>query len=261
MVSNFLCKGASISYSVKGKGRSILLIHGFLGSKEVWRDYQNRLAKQFKVICIDLAGHGDSECLGYVHNMELLAESAKALLRHLNVRKAVVAGHSLGGYVSLAFAEKYPDSLLGLVLINSTAKGDNERRSQSRDQLIQLVKKNKTRALELLVPGFFQQKKRTTSAQIRAYLRWASKCSERGIIATIEGMKVRKEREIVLKFAPFPYLYLIGKLDTILPEQSLIEEVQLGENGSFKLLEESSHMAYIEEKEKVFRYLKQFIAS
>ncbi|MBL4708448.1 MAG: alpha/beta hydrolase [Flavobacteriales bacterium] len=258
MSANFLFRGAQISYTTKGKGRCIVLIHGFLGSKEIWNDYQKRLSKKFKVVCIDLAGHGESECIGYVHNMELLAESIKALLKHLNVRKTVIAGHSLGGYVSLAFAEKYPDSVLGLMLINSSAKGDNSTRRQSRNQLIDLVKKDRKRAIELLVPGFFNLKKRNTTWQIKRYLKYAHNCSERGIIASIEGMKLRKEREIVLKFAPFPFIYLIGKYDSIFPEENLIEESNLGEKGSHFILEESSHMSLMEEQEKVYRYLKEF---
>lgn len=258
MIASFLFRGAQISYSTKGKGRCIVLIHGFLGSKEIWEDYQKRLSKKFRVVCIDLAGHGQSECIGYVHNMELLAESVKALLKHLNIRKTIIAGHSLGGYVGLAFSEKYPDSVLGLMLINSSAKGDSQKKKQSRDKLINLVKKDMNRAIELLVPSFFNLKKRNTTWQIKRYLKFAQKCSERGIIASVEGMKIRKEREIILKFAPFPFMYLIGKSDSIFPEKNLIQEASLGENGSYVILEESSHMSLMEEPEKVYRHLKNF---
>ena len=112
MFGNFVFRGANISYSVKGKGRSILLIHGFLACKEIWKDYDSRLAKHFRVVTLDLPGHGESGCIGYVHNMELLAECIKKLLQLLVIRKTIVVGHSLGGYVGLAFAENYPDSVL-----------------------------------------------------------------------------------------------------------------------------------------------------
>lgn len=252
--------GAKIAYSIKGKGRSVFLIHGFLANKRIWKDYQNRLSKKYQVVAIDLAGHGNSECIGYAHTMEIFGDSVKALMQHLNIRKAIFVGHSLGGYVSMAFAEKHPDNVLGLIMMNSTAKGDSKQRIQSRNQLIDLIKQNKDKALELLVPSFFSVKKRNTHWQVKGYLRMAKQCSERGIIATIEGMKIRKEREIVLKFAPFPYLYIIGLQDQILVADFLKNESKLGENGAFVLLENGSHMCLLEEIEKVYRIIKQFSA-
>jgi pimeloyl-ACP methyl ester carboxylesterase len=258
MLGTFLFRGATIAYSVKGKGRAILLIHGFLGAKEVWKDYESRLAKNFKVISIDLPGHGNSDCIGYVHNMELMAECCKNALHHLSIRKAIIVGHSLGGYVSLAFGEKFPDAVLGLILVNSTAKGDSADRKKSRNQLIKMVKKDRLKIVGLLVPSFFSIKNRKTTWQVKRYLKLAKNCSEQAIIATAEGMKIRKEREIVLKFAPYPYHYIIGKQDSILPWKQLVKETEIGMNGSYSLLEDASHMSLMESKEQVFRIIKSF---
>ncbi len=251
-------RGAKLSYEIKGKGRALFLMHGFLGSKEIWKNYIPRLQRHYKVISVDLPGHGESECIGYLHNMELLADAIKFLLQQLNIRKTIIVGHSLGGYVGLAFAEKYPDEVLGLILINSSAKGDSKKRKHSRDQLIQLIKQDKKKALYLLIPTFFATKTRKTHWQIKRYLKMANRCSEQSIIATIEGMKIRKEREIVLKFAPFPYLFLIGQKDSILKEEEQIEQSQLNPMGNYKLFENSSHMSFYEEEEKVFKSIKQF---
>jgi len=258
MLGTFVFRSAKIAYSVKGKGRTILLIHGFLGAKEIWLDLESRLAKNFKVVSIDLPGHGQSDCIGYVHNMELLAECCKSLLNHLSIRKAIVVGHSLGGYVSLAFGEKFPDSVLGLMLVNSTAKGDSDNRIKSRNQLIRMVKKDRLKLLGSLVPSFFNIKGRKTTWQIKRYLKMAQNCSEQSIIAAAEGMKNRKEREIVLKFAPYPYHYIIGARDSILDSSQLIKETKIGSNGSYSLLEDVSHMSLVERKEEVFRAIKSF---
>ncbi len=258
MLSTFVFRGATIAYSTKGKGRTILLIHGFLGAKEIWKEFESRLAKNFKVISIDLPGHGQSECIGYVHNMELLAECCKNLLTHLSIRKAVVVGHSLGGYVSLAFGEKFPDSVVGLMLVNSTAKGDSKERKKSRDQLIKLVKKDRAKVLASLVPSFFSLKNRNTTSQIKSYLNMANNCNEQAIIATAEGMKIRNEREIVLKFAPYQYHYIIGVHDSILNSEQLKKETQIGPNGSYSLVEDASHMSPMESKEQVFKAIKSF---
>lgn len=258
MLGTFEFRGAKIAYSTKGKGRTILLIHGFLGAKEIWKEFEKRLAKNFKVVSIDLPGHGQSECIGYVHNMELLADCCKSLLTQLSIRKAVVVGHSLGGYVSLAFGEKYPDAVLGLMLVNSTAKGDSESRKKSREQLINLVKKDREKLLKHLVPSFFSLKNRKTTWLVKNYLRMANSCTEQAIIATAEGMKLRKEREIVLKFAPYPFHYIIGAHDSILDSKQLIKETKIGDSGSYSLLEDASHMSILESKEQVFKAIKSF---
>jgi len=261
MKTDFQFKGAKLAYQKRGKGRTIVLLHGFLGSSKIWKEFVPRLSKRFQVLTVDLLGHGASDCLGYAHNMELHAESINSLLSHLKIRKAVFVGHSMGGYVGLAFAEKYPDKVLGLMLVNSSAKGDSKQRKKSRNQLIELVKKNKERAIDLLVPTFFQTSGNKTKQRIRKYKTLAKQCHEQGIVANLEGMKIRKEREIVLKFAPFPYLYLIGKYDSILAVNELVQESQLNEKGAYQLLEETSHMSFYEEAEKVYKAIRNFSKS
>ena len=155
------------AFKVKGKGRAILFLHGFLGSKEIWDDYVTRLAKNFRVISLDLPGHGKSQNLGYIHEMELIAKLIHALLQELKIRRVVLVGHSLGGYAALAFAEQFPDNLLGLILVNSTAKGDNKSKVASRNRLVKMLKKDWERPIELLVPSFFNYKTRNTVYQER----------------------------------------------------------------------------------------------
>lgn len=247
-----------MAYQDKGKGRVVVLIHGFLANGDLWKAFSNRLAKHYRLIIPDLAGHGDSNSMGYVHSMELLAESIQSLLRELKIRKAIFVGHSLGAYVALAFAEKNPDNVLGLLMVNSTAKGDSAARKRSRNQLIQLVKENRDKAIQLLLPTFFKSKKRKTHYHIRSYSKMAEKCDLQGILATIEGMKRRKEREIVLKFAPFPYAYFVGGEDEILPYKVLQAEAKLSEKGSFAMIEESGHILPIEYPEYTYRAIKLF---
>lgn len=251
-------RGEPLFYTEKGKGRAMVLLHGFLGSVELWSNISPRLAKRFRLICIDLPGHGGSAPLGYVHSMELLADAVLAVVSELQLRKIILVGHSLGGYVALAFAEAYPDITKGLVLINSSAKGDNKSRLESRDQFIRLLKNNKDKALRQLVPSFFQMQQKGLHWKTRKYLQWARSCSLQGIIATVEGMKLRKEREIVLKFSPYPYLYIIGENDPLFNMEFLKEETNLGERGAFEILTKASHMAPLEDPEGVLRCLLKF---
>ena len=127
----------------------------FLASNQLWEAQFEDLSKRYRVIAPDLPGHGSSDSLGYLHAMELLAEAVDALIRHLGLRKVVLIGHSLGGYVSLAFAEKYTDKLKGLILINTTASADSSQRKASRDQLIKMLPKKFDMVINSLVESFF----------------------------------------------------------------------------------------------------------
>jgi pimeloyl-ACP methyl ester carboxylesterase len=107
-MEQIIYKNTAVSYSDIGKGSTVVLLHGFLENKTMWKDLVPNLSKKNRVLSIDLLGHGETESLGYVHSMEENAEIVKAVLSHLKIRKAVIIGHSMGGYVALAFAEMFP---------------------------------------------------------------------------------------------------------------------------------------------------------
>ncbi|MDX5427885.1 MAG: alpha/beta fold hydrolase, partial [Bacteroidota bacterium] len=93
-------KGIDIHFSEKGAGRALVLLHGFLENRTMWDSLTGTLSKRFRVVAIDLPGHGQTPCLGYVHTMEEMADAVKAVLDHLGLRRYVMVGHSMGGYVT-----------------------------------------------------------------------------------------------------------------------------------------------------------------
>jgi len=121
-------KGIQVFFSDQGLGKTIVLLHGFLENSSMWNHLIPDLQKTHRVIAVDLLGHGQTGCLGYVHSMELMAETVEAVLNHLNIEEKTLVGHSMGGYVALAIAEKNPDSIRGLCLMNSTYLPDNDER-------------------------------------------------------------------------------------------------------------------------------------
>ena len=120
-LKTILHKNTKISYSDIGKGTALVLLHGFLENSTMWDFYIEAFAKKHRVITIDLLGHGQTECLGYIHTMEDMADAVHAVLHELHIKKAFFTGHSMGGYVALAFAELYADIVKGIVLLNSTS--------------------------------------------------------------------------------------------------------------------------------------------
>ncbi len=259
MVKRHLYLGEEIEYEVLGQGPALVFLHGFLGSKRLWKPIAKRFSLSHKVFLIDLPGHGNSKSLAYVHSMEMLSDLVKSILSSHQIRKVTLVGHSMGGYVALAFAEMNTDMLKGLVLVNSSAVADSKEKKSSRDQFIKLLKSDKERALKLLVPTFFNYKAVHQKSWIRSYLKEALKCDLRGIIASVEGMKKRPEREIVLKFAPYPYLIIAGRYDAVIPTSLIKTQAGLNENGQFVELEDASHMSFIEDEASVFKQIKVFV--
>src|SRR5680860_1398856 len=110
---NLLHKNTNVHFTSIGKGNAVVLLHGFLENSSMWQEVAQELSKRNRVICIDLLGHGKTENLGYIHSMEDQTQMVKAVLNHLRLRKQVLIGHSMGGYVVLAFAKLFPKSVKG----------------------------------------------------------------------------------------------------------------------------------------------------
>lgn len=254
-------RGAKIRYADIGKGRAIVLLHGFLESLEVWfgNGFANELAKKFRVIAIDLPGHGKSECLGYVQQMERMADVVKDVMDELGLRRYVVAGHSMGGYVALAFAEKYVDNLSGLCLFHSTARPDSEEKKLDRERAIRIVKRDPLKYTNQLVLNLFAlANQRYLKKEINWIRRMAAKTKKQGIVACLEGMKIRPSREIILRFAQYPVLIIAGKRDNVIPYESLVEQAELASICRLVSLERTGHMGFIEMKKETLKKLVAF---
>jgi len=253
-------KQAQIAYTVSGKGRAVVLLHGFLGSSKSWEITTNALAKKFKVICIELPGHGQSDCYGYVHSMELMAQAVKAVMDNLRLKKYVLIGHSMGGYVSLAFAELFPDFVRGLCLFHSTSYADSEQKKKDRSRAIKVVKNNHDIYVRATINNLFNTHQlKHLKKEILVTQQIARRTSKRGIIAALEGMKNRPSRDVVLHFANYPVLFIIGKYDNLLPMQSLLDQAEIAKHKDVLLLEKAGHMGFLEEPEICIKYLKRFI--
>lgn len=123
---------SNIVYKEEGQGETLLLIHGFCGSSEYWSKVMPKLSESFRVIAIDLPGHGESEGYDSVQEIDQYASVIKDFLEELGIEKATMFGHSLGGYITLAFAERYSEYLNGFSLIHSTGFPDSAEAKEGR---------------------------------------------------------------------------------------------------------------------------------
>jgi pimeloyl-ACP methyl ester carboxylesterase len=253
-------KNTKISYSDTGKGNAMVLLHGFLENQTMWQDLVPELSQKYRVITIDLLGHGESGCVGYLHSMEDNAEAVHSVLSKLRIRKAIFIGHSMGGYVALAVAESHPTSVKGLVLMNSTSKADSEERKANRDRAIKAVKNDYIGFVRLSIANLFNPDNRERLVnEIEKVRAEALKTPLQGIVASLEGMKIRKDRETLLRSATYPSLLILGKKDPVLNYEDGLKQI---ENTTAKLVTfPDGHMSHIENRAALLKVFMDFFKS
>lgn len=129
-----------ISYTDMGKGEPLILIHAFPTDKRLWNPQQKVLKSYFRIITLDLWGFGQSSPVNSkAVTMIQYADEVKQLLDQLHIQKAIIGGESMGGYVALAFLEKYPNNVSGLVLSDTQSISDNKKTKIKRESAAQDV--------------------------------------------------------------------------------------------------------------------------
>ena len=243
-----------IHYTINGNGPCLVLLHGFLLSPSIWVGLAPKLSKKNQVIIIDLPGHGKSGSIAEIHTMELMAEVVNSILIENNIHKANFIGHSMGGYISLAFAEKYPDRINKLVLLNSSTEGDSQLRKLNRDRAIKIIKHNKEAFINMATASLFPEEKRN---QFQHYIDNFSKEAldfpVEGIIAAIKGMKIRKDRTSILKSFQGDKYMISGIEDPIVPISS--SEKTANESQTKLLKVKSGHMSINENIDEIIKIM------
>ena len=258
MEKSLLFKNTKISYTDYGKGAVVVLLHGFLENKLMWEKIIPVISRNKRVVAIDLLGHGGTECLGYIHTMELMAEAVAAVLKSLRIRKITLIGHSMGGYVSLALSEKKPEMIRGLCLLNSTANSDNQQRKKLRERANKMAQTNLSNIVTMSFINLFSEKsKEIFNSEIQLALSEALQTSLQGYSACQEGMKIRQNRLNVLKNNHFKKLFILGKKDPVLPLEKGIKEAE--ETQSETVVLSGGHMSHIENSDKLIKVLNTFI--
>ena len=258
MEKSLLFKNTKITYTDSGKGAVVVLLHGFLENKHMWNEIIPEISKNKRVLAIDLLGHGHTECLGYIHPMELMADAVTAVLKTLRIRKITLIGHSMGGYVSLALAEKNRKMIRGLCLLNSTAASDDTSRKKLRERANKMAQINLSNIVRMSFINLFSEKsKKIFNPEIQLALSEALQTSLQGYSACQEGMRIRPNRLSVLKNNHFKKLFILGKKDPVLPVNKGIKEAE--ETQSETVVLSGGHMSHIENSEELVRVLNIFI--
>lgn len=251
-------KGISIFYECYGKGETVVLLHGFLENSSMWNAILPELISGHQVVTIDLLGHGETGCLGYVHTMEMMADAVNAVLNILNVTSCFLIGHSMGGYVALALAKMKTLTIMGICLMNSTYQEDSKERKQIRQRAIKMAKTNYKVLVQISFVNLFSAESKVAyEEEMSLALDEALKTPVQGYIAAQDGMCKRHGALSFLKSFKGKVLLIIGTEDAIVDAPSIIEEVKRTSLNYVKI--RGGHMSHIENKKELTYVLNQFI--
>ncbi len=253
-------KFPALSYKVAGEGEALVLLHGFPLDGAIWDQVVPELSKQYLVIVPDIPGCGNSTFSGDDLSIEEIAESVMLILEQEQVEKAVIAGHSMGGYAALAFAELYPENIAGLGLIHSFATPDNEEKKEQRRKSIELFKKGgKEPFIRQMIPVLFAESSKTVFSEAIEHIKSRALLTyDISLIAFYNAMINRPDRTSILNNQNLRVLWVIGGNDTIATTKNLMQQTSLSNVNFVYVYSNCGHMCMIEEKDRLISDLISF---
>ncbi len=232
--------------------KTVVLLHGHGVDASIWDDIYGDLGLDGPVLKPDFAR------LTSHTTIEAYAEELATCLRAEKTEGVVLVGHSMGGYIALAFAEKYPERVLGLILYHSTATADTEERREQRQKTIGELKTEGTapfiqKQLPKMVATTYPPEK--TQTLVARYLNLPSD-------ALISGMRAiagRPDRTNVLQTAGFPILLVLGRDDQLIPHDKTAQLADLSDNISVVTIENAGHLSMVEQPETSVQIIREFM--
>ncbi len=255
---------AEIFYEVHGYGKPVVLLHGFAETGAVWLNQTNYLKNNYKVIVPDLPGYGKSSELNIEPGEATIDDYANyiyALLNEENIKSCVMLGHSMGGYITLAFADQHPELLSAFGFVHSTAFADSEEKKQNRLRGIKMIEDYGSYSfIKNTTPNLFTQKfKNKNAAAVEALVEQGRVYKKKSLQQSYYAMMNRNDKTDVLKNANNPILFIAGNQDAAVPVNDVLKQVHLPEIAYFHILDNVNHMGMWEAAPKVNEYVEEFI--
>lgn len=265
MTEKFIMAGPTALHVADSEteGKCVVLLHGYLESMLVWDDFVPLLYKELRVVTLDLPGHGISVVTGDKHSMEFLADTVADALHALGIARCTLVGHSMGGYVALAFLERHPEMLDGIVLLSSTPYADTPEKAENRRREIALVQAGKKELLARVAPaaGFAEENRPRMKKYIEELAEQVFITEDEGIVALLNGMIDRPDRNELLRRTSVPVLFILGRKDNYIPVEAAEALAAAHPEARVVWLEHSGHMGFLEEPETTARAIIDFAES
>lgn len=240
---------------------NILLLHGYLESGRIWDPFKPFLEKDFQVFAPDLPGHGKAPVAGPVHTMEIMAAAVFDLINKKGLGGFHLVGHSMGGYVALAFLEMFPEKVKSLTLLHSTCFADTDEKKKNRDREIALVKEGKKDLIvQTNIPMAFATERIEANMEYVEFAKeTALRISDEGVLLVLEGMKRRPDRSHLLKNPGRPIQLIAGRKDNYIPFEVMEKMASFHPELRLSVLEDSGHMGFLEEKDQCAKLIRAWI--
>ncbi len=244
--------GIQLAYERRGKGIPLVLIHGYPLDHHLWDEVAPLLEDTFDLILPDLRGFGESRTVESFYTMEDYASDIAALLDHLRIQKTAIAGHSMGGYVALAFARLFPEHVRGLGLVSSQAAADSEERKQGRyKSAAEVADKGIGSVVETMAPKF------TSIPDLQTFARESMERQQpAAYIGALKAMAERVDSTALLSSFHFPVVLIHGDSDQLIPVDRAREVKEVLPEAYFVEISGAGHMPMMEAKEKTAKGLK-----
>ena len=255
-------KETQLHYKIIGEGNTIVLLHGFGEDSTIWDHFIKSLSENYQLIVPDIPGSGSSALLNGAHvGMEDYAATIFAILKHENIKKCSMVGHSMGGYITLAFAEKYPLMLHAFGLFHSSAYADDEAKKDTRKKAIEFIRqKGPVTFLKTSIPGLFADPV-LNKQNINTLVEKASQFKPEALIQYYKAMITRPDRTEILRSTSCPVLFLLGTYDKAVPFEQGLQQSIMPSIAHIHILSSSGHMGMMEEPEKSLLKFAHFLSA
>jgi pimeloyl-ACP methyl ester carboxylesterase len=234
-----------LAYSEQGSGPALVLLHGLGLDHTIWMSIARNCSSYAKVIMPDLRGHGLSGAPEGIYTMDMMAADIKRLMDRIRIEKIVLAGHSMGGYVALAFAQEYPDLLNGLILVTTNADEDPPDKRQARILLATEIEKQGSGVMADSLAN-----RLTDDPILISKMHFLiNRTTPKGLIGASLGMAERKDMHEVLRSLTCPSLIIAGENDRITSLSTAEKLVETCQKGKLVIMPNAGHLPMMEEPE------------
>lgn len=247
-------------YFKGGQGFPVMLLHGFAEDHTIWDQLRKDLEQHYLVLTPDLPGTGKSALPEKEMSMELLADFAYEILQQENIEKVIMIGHSMGGYATLAFAEKYENSLRAFSLIHSSAFADDETKKENRRKSIKLIQNDGREVfLKAMIPNLYSESSKVRlQHEMDAHLTMAMQISSETMQAYYQAMINRPERISVLENTKLPVQFVIGTEDNAVPLAQSMKQCSIPLKSQVDILQGIGHSSMIEAPKQLQLHVNSF---
>jgi pimeloyl-ACP methyl ester carboxylesterase len=254
-------RGERLEYEISGNGLPVILVHAFAEDRSIWYPLLQGMENKYKWILPDLPGSGQSSFNKSVPQLRDFAESIFAIADFENIERLVLIGHSMGGYISLAFAENYPEKISALGLFHSSSYPDSDEKKEARDKNIRFIQQYGSSVfLEQSIPGLFSDYfKSKYPEEIRKLIDRHANFKEDSLVLYLNAMKNRPSTASVLKSITKPVLFIMGEEDKAVPLKDSLEQCHLPQISYIHILTQTAHMGMIENTSLCKSFVDQFL--